>query len=68
MAKLPILSTSLNKNKDKPPHEVEDLGPVINQFDKLGVDEEITSCSGFAGQLTNIDLDANIRNALQKFI
>ena len=60
---LPIVLTN-NSEQDLE----QDLGPAPNQFDALELDEEVTSCSGFAAQLTGSDADENIKNILKKFL
>ena len=61
---LPIISTDKNNNEQS----TEDKGPAPGQFEKLAVDEELTTSSGFAAQLTNSDADENVKNALRLFL
>ena len=63
---LPIVDTKDDFNNNVNISE-EGLGPGPEQFDKLSVEEEVTSCSGFAAQLTNLDADENVQKALQRF-
>ncbi|XP_066920336.1 uncharacterized protein [Clytia hemisphaerica] len=61
---LPIVSANKFNNENKN----EDKGPAPGQFEKLAVDEELTTASGFATQLTNSDADENVKNALRAFL
>ncbi|XP_066926384.1 uncharacterized protein [Clytia hemisphaerica] len=61
---LPIVSAGKGKTEDA----TEDRGPAPGQFEKLAVDEELTTSSGFAAQLTNSDADENVKNALRAFL
>ena len=46
----------------------EDLGHGPEQFDKLGVEEDVTFCSDLAAQLTHLDADKNVQKYHKDFL